>query len=117
MEYIVKSGDTLSKIARDVLGDMAQWPEIALRNGIAAPYTLQVGQVLRLTDDAPAPSPSRTVSPIRRIETGTTIVAPIPRRMPAWTSWLFWGGAAAAVIYFLFPPAAPKGSRRKRGAR
>lgn len=51
MDYTVKPGDTLSKIARDQLGDMQLWQEIALRNGIQSPYIIEPGQVLRLTDD------------------------------------------------------------------
>lgn len=32
--YQVKSGDTLSSIAKDVLGDAARWPEIAKLNNV-----------------------------------------------------------------------------------
>lgn len=46
--YTVLADDSLSKIARDVIGDMARWPELAALNNIAAPYTIFPGQVLQL---------------------------------------------------------------------
>lgn len=45
--YIVKPGDTLSIIARDVLGSMDLWQYLASINNIAAPYTLYPGQELK----------------------------------------------------------------------
>lgn len=62
--YTVKAGDSLSKIARDVLGDMARWPEIAKLNAIAAPYVIRVGQLLELpaNDRSPA-APAASSSP------------------------------------------------------
>lgn len=100
MEYTVKAGDTLSKIARDRLGDVQLWQEIALRNGIRSPYTIVPGQVLRLTDDPP--------ETVRRIEPGLTITAPVPanarRPMSLVNQLLLWGGLAAAAVLFLFPP-------------
>lgn len=48
MIYIVKSGDTLSKIARDHLGDAKRWPEIAKLNGIPNPDLIHPGDELRL---------------------------------------------------------------------
>ena len=48
--YTVKFGESLSKIARDVLGDMSRWPEIAQLNNIASPYVIQTGQILQLPD-------------------------------------------------------------------
>ena len=48
MKYTVVEGDSLSKIARDVLGNMDLWPQIAEINGIEAPYTIYPGQTLTL---------------------------------------------------------------------
>jgi len=57
--YIVKSGDSLSTIAQNVLGHASAWPQIAALNNIKAPYTIYVGQHLALPDpNAPAPSPT-----------------------------------------------------------
>ena len=54
MKYTVKAGDSLSIIARDVLGNMGLWPEIARLNNIEAPYTIFPGQTITLpTDEAP----------------------------------------------------------------
>lgn len=46
--YIVKAGDSLSKIARDVLSDINKWPAIATLNDLRQPYTILPGQVLQL---------------------------------------------------------------------
>lgn len=46
MTYTVKSGDTLSTVARDVLGDMNLWPYLASINKITSPYIIRPGQVL-----------------------------------------------------------------------
>ena len=46
--YTVKAGDSLSKIARDELGDMNRWKEIASLNGISSPYTIYPNQKLKL---------------------------------------------------------------------
>jgi len=49
--YIVKAGDSLSKIARDVLRDVTRWPAIAELNDLRQPYTIMPGQVLQLPGD------------------------------------------------------------------
>lgn len=112
MQYTVRAGDSLTKIARDQLGDMALWQEIALRNGIKGPdYTIQVGQVLELTDDkaVEASQQSRgagTVEDPRRFTTGLTITATPPVKKPVsrWVYWLLIAGGAAVVYSFFFPP-------------
>jgi hypothetical protein len=55
-EYEVKSGDTLSSIARRFLGANGDWREIARINGITNPASLQLGQRLLI--------PNATTSPI-----------------------------------------------------
>ncbi len=130
-QYTVRAGDTLSKIARDVLGDMALWPEIALRNGIKGPdYTIEVGQVLQLTDD-PVQVVSQgagTFDEPRRFSTGLTITAtpPLPAKKPVsrWVYWLLVAGGAAVAYSFFFPPKpggmfglAPRRRRSRRRAK
>ena len=48
--YVVKSGDSLSKIAKEVLGDASRWPEIfeANKDKIKDPNLIYPGQELRL---------------------------------------------------------------------
>jgi nucleoid-associated protein YgaU len=48
LTYTVKSGDTLSKIARRFYGDANHYHQIAAANGIANPDRIDVGQVLKL---------------------------------------------------------------------
>lgn len=53
--YTVKSGDTLSGIGAKLKMD---WKKIAELNGIKSPYTIYIGQKLKLTGtSAPAPAP------------------------------------------------------------
>jgi len=47
-EYIVKTGDTLSKIAVGTLGSAGKWRLIAEVNGLIKPDKIRVGQRLRL---------------------------------------------------------------------
>jgi len=46
--YTVAAGNSLSQIARDVMGNMSRWPELAAANGISAPFVIFPGQVLTL---------------------------------------------------------------------
>ena len=48
--YTVKSGDTLSKIAQNLLGDANRYPEIFKANQpmLTDPNMIMVGQVLRI---------------------------------------------------------------------
>lgn len=50
MKYIVKQGDTLSKIAGECLGDVSRYMEIARANAIDDPYQIQVGQQLDMPE-------------------------------------------------------------------
>lgn len=66
--YTVKKGDTLSKIARDWLGNMALWPQLASYNKIKNPNIIFPGQVLQWPNkpaapggSAPAPKPPESV--------------------------------------------------------
>ena len=48
--YMVKSGDSLSKIAKELLGDASRWPEIyeANKDKIKDPNLIRVGQELTI---------------------------------------------------------------------
>ncbi len=49
--YIVKAGDTLSKIADKEVGDIDQWQDIAYINSIKEPYIIQPGQQILLPEE------------------------------------------------------------------
>jgi nucleoid-associated protein YgaU len=48
--YVVKEGDSLSKIAKEILGDASRWKEIleANKDQIKDPNLIRVGQELRI---------------------------------------------------------------------
>ncbi|TNF24136.1 MAG: LysM peptidoglycan-binding domain-containing protein [Deltaproteobacteria bacterium] len=46
--YTVRAGDTLSKIARELLGDASRYPEIVKLNRLTDPNRIQVGQRLAI---------------------------------------------------------------------
>jgi len=48
--YVVKSGDSLSKIAKELLGDAGRWPEIfeANKDQIKDPNLIHPGQELKI---------------------------------------------------------------------
>lgn len=48
LAYTVKSGDTLSKIAKRFYGDLNDYKKIASANGIDNPDLIKVGQELKL---------------------------------------------------------------------
>jgi nucleoid-associated protein YgaU len=58
--YTVQSGDTLSGIAQQQLGDASRWPEIFLLNrSIRHPDRIAPGQALTLPVDTPTQPPPR----------------------------------------------------------
>lgn len=46
--YVIKKGDTLTKIAQRLLGDKDRWREIATLNGIRDPRKLKVGARIKI---------------------------------------------------------------------
>lgn len=86
--YTVRAGDSISKIARDLLGDITRWPEIARLNGLTAPYIIFPEQVLQM----PA------VAAGARVLTAPGEVS-LPRAW--WTSpWLWLGLATAGGLWW-----------------
>lgn len=61
--YVVRSGDSLERIARRELGDGARWREVAELNGIKNPNLVRVGQKLTLPGAAVASSNAKTRAP------------------------------------------------------
>lgn len=91
MEYTVNAGDSLSTIARDVLGNLTLWSDIAKLNGLAAPYVIYPGQVIQLPDPGTIQYGPATLAP----------TAGAPSAIPAWVSspWV-WIAAAAGVLWW-----------------
>ena len=53
--YVVKSGDTLSAIAKEHLGDASKYVELARINQIANPNIIEVGDTLKIPDNHSTP--------------------------------------------------------------
>lgn len=66
MKYSVQAGDTLSKIAITLLGDMSRWPEIARANNIKSPYIIEIGQILDVPEIMPVTTPTTDKLPVSR---------------------------------------------------
>ena len=67
-EYIVKPGDTLSKIATGTLGAAGKWRTIAELNGIVNPNKIRVGQRLQLPAEvAEVPSVVNTSAGVKAV--------------------------------------------------
>ncbi len=56
-EYIVKAGDTLSKIAERLLGSPGRWRLLAEANELTDPNRIQIGQKLTIPSLEPAKAP------------------------------------------------------------
>ena len=100
--YVVRPGDSLSIIARDILGDMSRWPELAEQNAIEPPYAIYPGQVLQLYDSPPSDTArSSAVTPQAR--------APGAVSQPPWykNKWVWFGLAAVLAL------ASASGGRRR----
>jgi hypothetical protein len=87
-DYIVRHGDTLSKIARKQLGDAKRWSEIAKLNKLKHPYTIRVGQHLVLPDAQTEPKTLRepaptTVVPLKEVAELPEIPQAPPEETPA----------------------------------
>lgn len=118
--YTVQSGDSLSIIARDVLGNMSLWPQLATANGLSAPYTIYPGQVLQLPGTGgarlpmPAPLPVRpSAGPPAPVSAGGGVLAWISQNR-----LLIGGGVllfAAGMLLLTQKPR--KRGKRKRGKR
>lgn len=74
--YVVKSGDSLARIARSQLGSEARWTEIQALNPGVTPKNLKVGQSLLLpVDAAPSSVAAATVA--------DSVAKPAPARVEA----------------------------------
>lgn len=91
MQYTVEAGDSLSTIARDIMGDITLWPQLAQRNGLVDPYVIYPGQVLDIPDPGTiAFGPATAVTP----------AAPI--QLPGWAKSPWALGAIAVGLWWWF---------------
>lgn len=121
--YTVQTGDSISKIARDVLGDISRWPEIAQLNNlqpmeslVATPYPLYLifpGQTLKLPDAASsAPAQDQWVYDPKSGTTNTPDNS-VPKKTEA--GGFPWGGMMiGAALITLAVIAAREYKKRKR---
>ncbi|MEY4632302.1 MAG: hypothetical protein RIQ81_2422 [Pseudomonadota bacterium] len=71
MAYVVQQGDTLSKIAGRIYGDMKRWRELADLTGVANPSRIYPGDVIYYALDDSSKAFAQTYESLRR---GTTTV-------------------------------------------
>ena len=76
--YVIKAGDTLGAIARDMYGSAAKYTIIAEANNITDPRRIWVGQVLTIP---PLPGESAAAPPVTTPP--TPVVSPPPTTAPA----------------------------------
>jgi len=84
MAYVVQQGDTLSKIAARVYGDMKRWRELADLTGVANPSRIYPGDVIYYVLDDSSKSFAQTYESLRRgvttVQAGETL-ATISKRI------------------------------------
>lgn len=82
--YVITQGDTLQNLAARFLGDKRLWRQIAVLNGLKAPYlseqrlpfTLRIGDVILIPSDEPPPSATPTLGIF-----GVSLDAPVAERV------------------------------------
>lgn len=84
MAYVVQQGDTLSKIAARVYGDMKRWRELADLTGVANPSRIYPGDVIYYALDESSKTFAQTYESLRRgvttVQAGETL-ATISKRV------------------------------------
>ncbi len=124
--YTVQSGDSLSRIASRVLGNMSLWPQIAALNNISAPYVIYPGQMLQLPDgssgaSASAPARAPVATAVARSSSGQTY--PVPAASSAASGGILqWvmankrmiGGGIAVIAVIMLAMGAKKTASKRR---
>lgn len=124
--YIVKSGDTLSKLAKTFYGDASQYPRIAQANGIIAPYVILIGQRLLIPEDIDALQEQQVSAQYMLGEQAVTaqrlpdvtasepeILAEVEVRKTKVAPWVLVLAAIAAILILAYAGKA-RGTRRRR---
>ena len=97
--HVVRRGDTLYSIALRYDQD---WREVARWNGIGAPYTIAVGQQLKVAP--PAATAGGKPSPTTKGGTGGGKPAPRPAPQPPPTTKYAWAWPAEGRVVATFKP-------------
>ncbi|MBY0371007.1 LysM peptidoglycan-binding domain-containing protein [bacterium] len=79
--YTVRSGETMSTIAKAKLGSRSSWKEIAVTNGLSGSNSLKRGQTVRLYTDLRSDAPQMAQAPVA--EEPVAQVAPQTGGQPA----------------------------------
>lgn len=74
--YVVKKGDSISKIARMFLGSKDRYKELAKYNKIPAPYVISVGQEIKIPGGRPAPKKQMTMAEPAELTPSPSMAAP-----------------------------------------
>jgi LysM repeat protein len=61
--YTVRAGDTMEELAQRFLGNRMKAYQLVRYNGLKAPVTLTVGEVVRIPGEPPRPEPVRRAEP------------------------------------------------------
>ncbi len=102
--YQVKLGDSLTAIARTVLGDQSAWRKIAQLNNIPSPYIIRPGQQLVMPDvTVPGPVVVRAGGPEPRAGELGPPAPGFDLRDIAPTTWLYLGAGALLLFAILDP--------------
>jgi LysM repeat protein len=80
--YVVKAGDSLSRIAREVYGDPHKYPLIQKANNLSDPGRIWVGQVLVVPTEREAAAPAAPVAPTPAAPVAPAPAAPQPAAPP-----------------------------------
>lgn len=112
--YVVKIGDSLSKLAQQFYGDAAKYVLIAQRNNISPSAIITIGQKLVIpaltvpTVEAPAPYVTTDDTGVITVTSTAQRIPSVPARSAWYEDWRIWAaglGALGLLYYF---------SRRKR---
>ena len=81
-QYVVKPGETLSKIAQRFMGDVYSFYLLARYNDIKVPRQLAGGQVIRVPGKAPQVTKAVTPDPPAAVPAPTPVAAAVPVPAP-----------------------------------
>jgi LysM repeat protein len=96
--YVVQPGDRLASVAAAFGLD---WPELAQLNGIGWPYTIYVGQVLRLQAETAAATETSPATGVHVVQAGEYLAGIAARYGLDWLSLARMNGLAPPYIVYV----------------